>query len=159
VGICADIKHGATKPKTVEPLPLTICITVPFKPTPWKRPSGKAIRYDSQVNEKAAFAILAVQELRKTGVVLNAGQPLFPNKTPLLVNLVFSFALQKKIGTPGYPRADVDNLAKFVMDAMQSQSLAGCIWHDDDQVVSLLSQKCYGSEDSIEIYIRQRKTP
>ena len=131
-----------------------INIIVPFKPTPWKRPAGKAIRYDSQVNDKAAFAILAISELKKQGIVLKPSNPLFPNKTPLLVSLMFTYKTQKTYKPTDYPRADVDNLAKFVMDAMQSQSLSGCIWHDDDQVVSLLSEKIYGAADSITIQIK-----
>ena len=153
MGICADIIHQP-KQKTVETLPMHIDISVPFKPTPWKRPAGKSVRYDSQVNEKAAFAILAVQELRQKGVILRAGQPLFPKQTAVLVALTFVFKAKVTMGKSEFPRADVDNLAKFVMDALQSQALAGCIWHDDDQVVALQSRKEYGLKDSIEIYIR-----
>ncbi len=151
INTAAILEHTKTAVTIVD----SICITVPFKPTPWKRPAGKSIRYDSQVNEKAVFAILVIAELKKQGITVSAGNPLFPSHTPLKFGLSFSFLTRKKIGTLDYPRADVDNLAKFVMDALQSQSLERCIWHDDDQVNLLVSCKKYGQEDSIFIEIRK----
>lgn len=124
--------------------------TINFKPTPWKRPAGTAVRYDSQVNDKAAFAILVVDTLRKNGVTLCAGSPIFPTQN---LSVVTVFHCKKK-GVRIRPKSDVDNLAKFVLDALQSQALAMCIWTDDDQVCELRSIKQFSNEDSITVLIR-----
>ena len=49
---------------------------------------------------------------------------------------------------PALPRADVDNIAKAVLDALH-----GVAWHDDKQVESLAVKKTYGAEGKTEVLI------
>lgn len=49
----------------------------------------------------------------------------------------------------GWPRGDVDNLAKSVLDAMT----AAGIWQDDSQVVELTCRKGYGSADGVSVRV------
>ncbi|TPL94791.1 RusA family crossover junction endodeoxyribonuclease [Mesorhizobium sp. B2-3-10] len=50
----------------------------------------------------------------------------------------------------GWPRGDVDNLAKAVLDAMTQ---AG-VWGDDTQVVTLTCSKRYGESDQTRVICR-----
>ena len=49
---------------------------------------------------------------------------------------------------PRLPRADVDNIAKAVLDALH-----GVAFHDDKQVESLAVRKTYGTEGKTEVLI------
>lgn len=42
---------------------------------------------------------------------------------------------------PQWPRKDIDNLEKAVLDALN-----GVAWHDDSQVVRVVKSKSYGTE-------------
>ena len=55
-----------------------------------------------------------------------------------------------KRSAPLLPRADADNVAKAVMDAVTD---SGAIWHDDSQVASLNVTKRYGEQGFTEIII------
>jgi Holliday junction resolvase RusA-like endonuclease len=55
-----------------------------------------------------------------------------------------------KASAPGYPRADVDNLAKGVLDA-----LTGHAWKDDSQVVELSISKTYGPRGETVVHIER----
>jgi len=55
-----------------------------------------------------------------------------------------------KASAPLLPRADADNVAKAVMDAVTD---SGAIWHDDRQVASLNVTKRYGEQGFTEIII------
>jgi Holliday junction resolvase RusA-like endonuclease len=124
-----------------------LSFSVEFPPTPWKRPGGTTQRYDSQVVEKNAFCLLVNRQIRASVPALNIA-PYFKKHTPLSVSLVFSF---KRIGILGMPtnKNDIDNLTKFVLDALQSGSLAGKIWHDDGQIVDLHVRKLWADYDLI----------
>ncbi len=49
---------------------------------------------------------------------------------------------------PALPRADVDNIAKAVLDALH-----GVAWNDDKQVECLAVRKTYGPEGKTEVLI------
>lgn len=49
----------------------------------------------------------------------------------------------------GWPRGDVDNLAKSVLDAMT----AAGVWLDDSQVVDLTCRKGYGAADGVTVRV------
>lgn len=49
------------------------------------------------------------------------------------------------------PRADVDNLAKAVLDAVSD---SGVVWDDDDQVVRLVVSKAYWPRAGVVVTIR-----
>lgn len=51
----------------------------------------------------------------------------------------------------GWPRADVDNLAKGIQDAITD---SGAVWLDDDQVVRLVVSKAYGEADGTVVTVR-----
>lgn len=128
---------------------------VDFPPTPWKRPAGKTQRFDSQVVEKAAFALLVWEQI-KSAVPCIQSEPVFPAHLPLEVSMLFKMVKPKtsKLSLPT-SKNDVDNLAKFVLDALQSNSLQGRIWNDDGQIVHLTSTKSWGEKDSITVYIKE----
>lgn len=134
-------------------------ITLPlsFKPLPWARPGGKSIRYDTQLNDKNAFGILAVKHLNTKYTERNwdvlAG-PNFPAGTPVNVAILFSFKDERKStrGVP-YPLPDVDNLCKFVLDALQTGYLEGLIWADDKQVIHINGTKKFAEKNEIYINI------
>lgn len=50
------------------------------------------------------------------------------------------------------PRADVDNLAKAVLDAVSD---SGVVWDDDDQVVRLVVSKGYGPRAGVVVTVRR----
>jgi Holliday junction resolvase RusA-like endonuclease len=126
---------------------------VEFPPTPWKRPSGTTQRFDSQVVEKAAFALLVSREVRDLVPIISVN-PYFKKHLPLSISLVFSF---KRVGILGMPtnKNDIDNLTKFVLDALQSGTLAGKIWHDDGQIVEIHAVKLWSDNDLISCSIME----
>lgn len=123
--------------------------SVEFKPVPWKRPAGKAVRYDSQTDDKAAFTLKALDAIYSVRPALKYLDKPWFGDFELGVALSFFFAGPKM--STSLP--DVDNLAKFVLDAMQSQYLDGVIWHDDKQVCYLSAQKALSSIDSVNVKI------
>jgi len=53
---------------------------------------------------------------------------------------------------PAWPcRADVDNLAKAVLDSITD---SGVVWGDDDQVVRLVVSKAYGPRAGVVVTVR-----
>lgn len=136
-----------------------IILPVPFRPIPWKRPAGKLVRYDSQIDDKNAFGILVKDILTKkyserNWDVLSGAN--FKNNTPVEVSILFSFKDERK-STKGvkYPNPDVDNLVKFVLDALQTGYLEGLIWNDDKQVITLNATKKYGQQNEIYIILKR----
>lgn len=122
---------------------------VQFPPTPWKRPAGTSQRYDSQVHEKCALGLLILQNLRSLLPEVSK-EPHFLKDSPLDVTLHFGFKqpAKSKLEWPTN-KSDVDNLAKFVLDTLQSGPLSGRIWHDDGQVVALRVEKSFAEEEFI----------
>lgn len=114
-----------------------VSFIVEGKPVAWQRPGGKGVRYDRQVNDKVAFSMKALQAVQD-GLAGReqefAARPWFGTKA-LRVEIAFGFAEAKDM------RQDLDNLVKFVLDAMQSQFLDGVVWKDDRQVEFLQAHK------------------
>ena len=136
-------------------VPASLTFTVDFKPVPWKRPAGKTVRYDSQVNDKAAFTLKALKALHAAYPAIRAATTPWYKSEHLIVDItcVFAETSAKKNGLVGLP--DVDNLAKFVLDAMQSQYMDSIVWNDDAQVVGLSVRKCFGEKDAVSVTIRR----
>ena len=128
---------------------------VAFKPTPWKRPSGTHQRFDAQVADKNALALLIWQQIRSSMPGIQK-DPMFAANEPVAVTLKFAFVKPRtsKLAAPTN-KNDVDNLSKFVLDTLQSATLAGRVWEDDGQVVRLCAEKCFGEEEFIECSIEE----
>lgn len=74
---------------------------------------------------------------------------------PLKVTLVHAMN-KAKSSKRTYPRGDVDNYDKAVLDAITSHT---SVWEDDDQVVQLHSSKVYVTEgESAGCYVRIEPT-
>ena len=111
-------------------------------PIPWKRPGGTRIRYDIQAKEKEQIKWVLRSQYRNSE----------PLKTPLIVNLVFSFPVPKSASgikrkqmlnnvTYHMKRPDVDNCAKFILDCMNGE-----IFQDDCQIVQLNARKQFSDQ-------------
>lgn len=126
-----------------------------FTPIAWKRPSGTTQRFDSQVADKNALGLLIWQELRRSLPAVNK-DPFFVAHKPIVISLSFSFAKPRtsKLSHPTN-KCDIDNLSKFVLDTLQSGSLAGRIWEDDGQVVGLFAEKSFSEKDFISCTIEE----
>jgi Holliday junction resolvase RusA-like endonuclease len=104
-----------------------VVITIPGEPQAWKRAGRKGeVYYDQQKAEKEAIAWRCRVPGRK------------PISNPCRMTLTFIFKKPTN-GTLAYPRPDIDNLAKLVLDAVNS-----ILYVDDKQVVSLQAEKMYG---------------
>jgi len=136
-----------------DPKPM-LSIHVPFRPVPQKRHrhtrAGRT--YDPCTAEKAAFLKLCLQDRRPIPAM---------HGVALHCTLRFTFARPVSHCTPkGFlkrtaPRMhvykpDADNLAKFVLDALNGQ-----YYKDDSQISVLIIEKRYGDEDSVHVQLRQ----
>jgi len=105
-------------------------------------------RFGNKYNPSAAsekkFAKVALKVLKRAPNV-------FPKGTPLRINLQFRFARRSMATTP-----DVDNLVKFVMDALN-----GIVYHDGHQVAKLWAQKglTSGTTSSTVVTISETAVP
>ena len=106
-----------------------IDLLIPFDVHPQKRvgqrksSNGKVRRYDPSKKLKQDFSLLVKSKYK--------GQPL---SCPLSVTISISRNLQPTNNNFG----DVDNLAKFVLDACN-----GILWQDDRLIVDLLVYKFF----------------
>lgn len=77
----------------------------------------------------------------------------FPKGTPLILDVVFTYAIkQKKLwGEYKQTRPDLDNLMKNLQDYMTKFGY----YSDDSQIVVLCARKFYGSKNKIEIEITE----
>ena len=129
-----------------------IDIHVPYRPVAQKRHrhthAGRT--YDPCSAEKAAFLKLCTQDCRP---------PATPLAGPLRCILRFTFTRPRSHCTSkgmlrrSAPRVhvykpDADNLAKFVLDALN-----GVYYKDDSQIYYLCIEKKYGDEDSVRVNI------
>jgi len=124
-------------------------VTVTMRPVPQKRHrhcAGGTRTYDPSAAEKATFLAL----VREQGPVPLQEGPLravlhFRYKRPKS-HLRAGGQLRKGAPEAHVARPDVDNLAKFVLDALQ-----GVCYKDDSQIVHLEVTKAYGGEDSVSL--------
>lgn len=124
-----------------EQLSATAQITkiIPGKPFSWKRARRNGKRYfhdkpstDERLRVQEAFSDVACLE------------------DPMVVVIAACYALPKQYHRKREPgvervkmsRPDVDNIAKFYMDALN-----GVLFEDDAQVVKLVASKRYGNQD------------
>jgi len=66
---------------------------------------------------------------------------------PIEVKIEFYYKGKTSGYCPKY--ADIDNLAKLVLDALN-----GIIWEDDKQIVKLLAEKKYAEKEEIRIFAK-----
>lgn len=125
---------------------MVIVITFEHKPISWKRPAQSnecRSRYDEQKLEKAAIAIEAYSQV-KTNI----------NKKPLFIAPIVTIEATFKEAR-FFSKQDVDNIAKFYLDAMQSHCMQGVLWNDDANVVQLISSKKLGDKNKVVITIKE----
>jgi hypothetical protein len=116
-------------------LPETISVELTMSPVSWSRPQGKSVRFDGQVDDKAAFSVKFLRDAYKNYPALrDMPRPWFTDE---LVRVEVLFGMKAK----HFRRKDLDNLTKFTLDAMQSQMLEGVIWKDDVQVAVIEAKK------------------
>ncbi len=114
--------------KTLE----TVHFKILGRPKPQKRPRvyhRKAV--DPSADEKQAFLLLAW-----------GFKPDFLYKGPVYIKLEFGYRMMAR-------SADIDNLAKFVMDALN-----GTFYHDDCQIVVLRVAKVVVQDDYTAVEIK-----
>lgn len=70
---------------------------------------------------------------------------------PLSVKAHFFIKEPKKPSKP-YPRYDLDNLIKSLLD-----SLNGVVWRDDSQICTLTSSKAYAKNGSAHLWVESLK--
>ncbi len=125
----------------------TIVIKAVPKPQQRHRHTRKGWTYDPSKKDKAEFLLMALKH-----------KPTKPYKNVHLI-LTFSFQRPKSHYRSGKLKAtspknhttkpDIDNLVKFVMDALNRN-----FWSDDSQIFSIEAKKVYG-ENYTEIKIRE----
>lgn len=126
---------------------------VPFRPVAQKRHrhtrAGRT--YDPCVQEKAEFLRLAC---------LCTCPPSIPPLGPISCTMRFVFArprshcnsagkLRRSAPRQHIYKPDTDNLAKFVLDALN-----GVFYKDDSQIYKLSIEKKYGEEDSVSVRLQ-----
>ena len=125
---------------------MAITFSVPGEPVPQPRPrvstrGGFARAYVPAKHPVHAYRAAIANAARAAGAGVH-GEPV-----GVLIDLVWERPkshLRKsgvKPDAPQYPRCDVDNAAKAVLDALN-----GVAWEDDSQVCSLTVAKHYGTE-------------
>jgi len=108
------------------------------KPVPWARPGRSKFNkcYDTQKDEKESY--------RWSLKVDHGASPLFSG--PLGLDVIFYMPMtgtikklsSEKPGLPHYSRPDVDNFAKFFIDAA-----TGVLYQDDCIIADLRARKIY----------------
>ena len=97
-----------------------------------------------------AFTDSATREFESTVRRLFKGLCQEPFQGPIVVNFIAYMAKPKKTAFSYPPRGDVDNLFKSVADAANE-----VLWEDDSQIVKMVSQKKWASEDGFEIRVQE----
>lgn len=122
-----------------------------FPPTPQERPRvTRFVTYDPSAPKKKQFLKTILNQL-----------PEQPISEPIVIRLNFNFKRPKSHYTskgelrkvaPLYhtSRPDIDNLVKFVLDALNKH-----LYQDDALVVSLATKKMYSEAEGIEINVKK----
>lgn len=119
---------------TMEGATRVASIHVPLEPVPASRP---------RVTRWGTFYLKPYAEwMAKAKKLIAAGDLSFHEKTPLFV-IVESVSTKARTSKLTYPRYDVDNTAKAVLDVVTK--VTGW-WHDDDQIVLLTSMKRFAAK-------------
>ena len=150
--LLCEQRHARCRSVDHKSLMTLLQLHVPFRPTAQKRHrhthAGRT--YDPCSQEKAAFLRLCLQD---------RAPPLELPSVGIRCTLRFTFARPRSHCTArgalrkGVPRMhvykpDADNLAKFVLDALN-----GRYYKDDSQIYSLCIEKRYGDEDSVKVQL------
>ena len=133
---------------------MRVCMHVPFRPLPQKRHRySRGRMYDPSKTDKQIFLHLC-----------RAQHPPAQLLGPVRCRLQFTFKRPKSHFTArgmlrkGVPalhiyKPDVDNLAKFVLDALN-----GLYYKDDSQIYDLYVHKQYGDTDQVCVELEQTKS-
>jgi Holliday junction resolvase RusA-like endonuclease len=109
-------------------------IHFPLEPVPASRP---------RVSRWGTFYLKTYSEwMAKAKKLIGSGTLTFHEKTPLFV-IVESVSTKARTSKLAYPRYDVDNTAKAVLDVVTKVS---GWWYDDDQIVLLTSSKRFAAK-------------
>ncbi|GHE35093.1 RusA family crossover junction endodeoxyribonuclease [Sphingobacterium griseoflavum] len=119
---------------------------------------GRGFNYDPSAGDKATFAQIA-----------QVKAPTVPLNVALFVQITFYFArpkhhygtgknsnkLKPNVGNYHTSKPDIDNLEKFVFDA-----LTGIFWKDDSYISHVMSAKVYteGTPKTV-VYIKEAELP
>lgn len=120
------------------------CINI--KPIPWQRPMLNGYRFfDGQHKDKVCFGIHMQQQ---------HGEAQLFNR-PIHLDMTFYMETPKSIsarkkGVFHTNRPDLDNLCKFILDAMKDVLIS-----DDKIICKLSAQKIYGKEPRVEFTITE----
>ena len=122
---------------------------IPLEPIPWKRAGMKGKHfYDRQTHEKLATGLYLQKD--------HGEEPFFTG--PLKIEIIFHMHIpdgQKKKNLEGswhFKRPDIDNLAKFILDAA-----TGILWADDAIVCCMEKKKIYSNETKTVFIISELK--
>lgn len=120
-----------------------IYFEVAGKPSPKKRAAfgRNNNRYNPSKVDEQDFAEVATGlcRLKNEGSV-----PKFPSHALLVVQITFYFPCKKPLCASLCKEADIDNLCKFVLDALNE-----VLYTDDRQIVELTASKCFASAGSV----------
>ena len=115
-----------------------IKFTVQGRPTALKRHrDGGRGKFDPSKEDKRVFAIMC-----------NHHRPNVPYAFPLHVYMQFHFEVGRKAGDTNV--GDVDNLTKFVLDALN-----GIFWEDDRYIDRITAVRCYKGNVRTEVVIME----
>lgn len=117
-------------------------------PVPWQRPQLNGQRfYDGQQKDKVSFGLYLLKQ--------HDGEPLFAK--PIHMDIVFYMPISNNKGSKvkqelawHYCRPDIDNLCKFILDALN-----GVVWEDDKIIVSISAKKLYSKAPRTEFTITE----
>lgn len=104
---------------------------------------GRALEseWEFEINEVTSQARVYKQELHK---FFRTHMPLRPKWGDFEIDIEIMF-------NPEYPKIDVDNVAKAVLDGIK-----GHVFHDDSQIMRLLVEKAPAETEKIRIKVRKR---
>lgn len=104
--------------------------------------------YDPSAKDKRSFRNLVILELKK----LNLQESPFHDK-PIEVTLVFGFIKPKTQQKRQFHTVtpDIDNLAKFVLDACNT-----LLYRDDSLITDLIASKVYSDSEFVKIIVKEK---